>query len=79
MGNKVEAAKNRRIDHKDIIFFLGHIAKFLLKTGYQCEKSLLYLLRMMANSDKIELLREFVPKLEDSTTLIDWRRNSKFN
>jgi len=74
VGNKVEAVKFRKIDHKDIRFHQKEKTPYLeisTKTGYQCEKPLLYLLKMLQPSYQIKLLEESVPQPEEHTTLTE--------
>jgi len=70
VGNKVDDVRCRKVVSKAITFHRKvkmPYCEISAKTGYQCEKPLLYLLRMMANSDKIELLGEPIPQPEDPT------------
>ena len=70
VGNKVDDVRCRKVMPKAITFHRKvkmPYCEISAKTGYQCEKPLLYLLRMMANSDKIELLGEPIPQPEDPT------------
>jgi len=74
VGNKVEEVENRKIDHKEIRFHQKDKISYLeisTKTGYQCEKPLLYLLKKLRSSYQIELLEEPVPQPEEPTTLTE--------
>jgi len=75
VGNKAENVQNRKIDYKAITFHKEKIkmpyCEISAKTGYQCERPLLLLLRMMANNNTIELLGEPVIQPEEPTRLTE--------